>query len=190
MSDRQHLLQQILSAPATCAACGAENSSHAGRCVDCDEVLRIEEDEPNLSVVSGGRDEACWPDGTPKTKTPVEKAKNYLAMKGAAEGILDGSLSVEQYAVTVLRVRQICDIGLKVFASGVLERKFADAPEDAVAAKDAMKAAFERLFEGLTRMERYVQTRDTEDVTQGCLMAEEGFHAISAAQDLALAADV
>lgn len=183
-------LLRILNAPATCSACGHANSGHAGRCLSCDAVLRIEEEEPSVSVLSGEAQEDCFADGTSKSKTPVEKARNYLAMRGAADGVLDGSLSLDQYRVTLQRVRQICDVGLKVFASGVLERKFADAPAEAIAAKDAMKSAFEQLRDGLDRMLAYTRSQDPEDVTQGAAAAEAGFHAISAAQDLAIAADL
>lgn len=172
--------------PATCPSCGAEQPSGTTQCAACGGAIGSDEDEPNLSVQEGPGS-AVGAAGA--RRVPLERSKNYKAVKRAAKGILDGSVPEDEYRTIVTRMKVMAQNAVKVLESEVARKKFADAPSDMQEPRRLMYDGAKKLFEGMTLMEGWLKSHSAEDVQRGGALAEEGFRAIDASEELTLEAE-
>ena len=64
---------------------------------------------------------------------------------------------------------------MRLFQTEQYKAKFAHASKAEQALNLEMQAAFEKLYQGVTRMNDFLKTRNPEDVKEGAALAEAGF---------------
>lgn len=120
---------------------------------------------------------------------PLADAPNYILLKKAAAGALDGSISPEEYAAIVKKIRQLHATGLKIIASDVAMRMFENISAEQKEARDSMEDGFRKIHDGMTRMEAYLSSHDPQDVIEGAALAEAGYERVQWSEERAIALD-
>lgn len=169
-----------------CPACGQVQETRAPRCAACGVEMEVDEDESAFNMMSEGPERA----GSGATRTPLERSKNFKALKKASAGILDGSVSEDEYRQIVKRLGVVADTGVRLFQTEQYKRKFAEASRLEQQLNTEMQAGFDKLYKGVLRMNEYLKTHDPEDVRQGSALAEVGFVEIDRVQEQAEANDL
>lgn len=178
-------LSGILGRPrdTACASCGANRLANEMVCEHCGAELRIDEDDENEISVMAGEPGVT---GAGHRSIPLDQAKNFIALRDAADDVLAGRVDGAKYKATVGRIKMVAMMGLKVFESDVARERFATLPEEERAATSLMELGFRRLHDGVTRMEAWLDSSDEADVQEGWREAEQGWIDIDQAQEMAL----
>lgn len=166
-----------------CASCGANRVADEMVCETCGTEFGVDEDdEREISVMAG---EAATTSGEHRS-VPLERAKNFIALRSAADDALAGRIDDATYKATISRIKMVAQMGLKVFESDVARERFASLPEEERAATALMELGFRRLHDGVARMESWLASGDETDVQEGWREAEQGWIDIDQAQEMAL----
>jgi hypothetical protein len=170
----------------TCEACGAELPPRTRQCTECGAAISDddEEEESRFNVVSG--EPSGGPAGGGKRSIPLERARNYIAMRDAAEGAVSGEMSDDAFRAVLQKMKTVATTGLKVLQSDVARARFGSLPDHERAAAERMERGFVQLQEGTRRMEAWLTGRNPEDIREGWREAERGWIDIDAAQEEAL----
>lgn len=179
-------LGDILTRRLACPECGEENSSQSASCSSCGTSLQEDDEEGIISQLDdAGDDDEEAPQFRAYRKIPLDKAKNYLAIKKAEREMPEGTMTLDEYTIIVRKVRRIADSGVLLFASPLMDKKFAKASPGYNAARRDMAAAFQLLQDGMKRMGNYLESGDMSDVLEGAVVVEAAYVAIDRAQDRA-----
>lgn len=167
----------------TCAACGTELPPRSETCSACGAA--IDEDDEDAGALSLVAADPAGPSASGKKSLPLERAKNYIALRDAAERVLSGALDADSYRATLQRIKSVATTGLKVLQSDVARARFGSLPANEKAAAERMERGFQALHDGIVRMGRYLESGDAADVREGWAEADRGWIDIDGAQDMA-----
>lgn len=167
----------------SCASCGAERVDDEAVCGACGVAFALDdEDESGFSVMAGESEAAR----SGHRSVPLERAKNFLALRKAADDVLAGRIDEAAYRSVVTRIKTVAVMGLKVFDSDIARERFSTLPDDERAATALMERGFRRLHDGIGRLEAWLSSGDPNDVREGWREAEQGWIDIDQAQEAAL----
>lgn len=178
--DLEAIMHRVRHVP--CPACGTECDPDDAGCPECGSALEaVEDDGTGLSLMA----EEAGASARGRS-VPLERARNYRALRAAADGALEGGIDNDTYRAVMQRIKTIAVMGVKVFESDVARERFSTLPESERAVAVLMEAGFRRLQTGVNRMERWLTTSDANDVSEGWRDAEQGWIDIDRAQEMAL----
>ena len=119
-------------------------------------------------------------------KVPLQSASNLLKIRSIAKGILDGSLSREEYGATLKSRIQALENGLKAVDSPAGQKKLEDLPEEHEHLWDMFYNVVVDLHGGLEQMHAFLRSSDPNDVEEGLAKIEKGYIDIDKLHDPAI----
>lgn len=121
------------------------------------------------------------------SKVPLDGARNLLEIRKLAAGIKAGTMSVEKYRSSLLRMVRGLEEGLKVFNSDTVKKYLKELPDDQRPYFLATARLTGKLVQGGRQMLLYPETKLLTDVDAGLAIVEEGFAELDAVQDQVIA---
>lgn len=119
-------------------------------------------------------------------KVPLEQARNLMEIRRLADGVRDGSITIEVYRTRLKAMVRGLEEGLKIFKSDAVAQHLQQIPPDQQPYFLATAKLVETLVVGGQQMLRYPETRQISDVDQGMAMIEQGFQELDEMQAKAL----
>ena len=141
-----------------------------------------DDDDTELNVVEGM--EEVDEDGL--TKVPLEKAGNLIKLRNWTSGVIDGSLSKEDFLNNIRPMHRSLENGMKVIKTDALQEQLAEFTEVERKIFDATYQSIRVLYDGLTQMLLYKESNNPEDVEKGMQMVEDGMLELDHIQDEAI----
>ncbi|MBI3929635.1 MAG: zinc ribbon domain-containing protein [Armatimonadetes bacterium] len=192
MTDKEQSLFEVLAQAhmVECPGCGTENPRHDGTCIECGAELpaAVEEPEPGVSVMMGTERPDPAQGGIPVEKIPLDEAGNLIKCRRAHDGILDGTMELEEYAELIHQVFQVSDTAVKLLQLPQVRKKIQEEnlpPEQLQLVQETEETVI-RWNEGMKLMKQFVTSRRPEDVQQGFKIVEECMLILDDIQDDAL----
>ncbi|MBI3928116.1 MAG: hypothetical protein HY319_21415 [Armatimonadetes bacterium] len=191
-----------------CPECGQQIPRYGDQCDECGHVLEAphKEEEPAVSMLADA------PRGRPVVeingeiveldieysqippadyKIPLAESKNLIKVRQAKDGILSGTMDLEEYARRVNEVAEVAFLACEMLKLPAVHKQI---EENAIEGDDEMIADTERTLHdwlaGMKRMRRYLASQDLRDVVEGFQAVEECMIRMDSIQDRALSQQV
>jgi len=166
MDGDVHIPELLERLQVTCPACGVDNPSRNTVCSTCGEEIP---DDDVWSVSATAVEAGLTP------SVPLERTKNYRLLQEAAAGAVLGTMSDDMYRESLIKLMTVGDNGLRACDMEAFQKKFEDVePEMKQLAVD-LRRAFSMVLNGVQRMEKFLKTRNHDDVREGYASAKAGF---------------
>ncbi|MHB2016027.1 MAG: hypothetical protein ACYCW6_03665 [Candidatus Xenobia bacterium] len=150
----------------TCGACGAENARTAWQCEACGAAFEDDEEAFEVMAADGVVMRRRLP------RVPREQASNLLALRGAVQGWLDGSLDPAAYQARVAPVRNVARLGVDLFKTDLVRKHSSRMPENEAALVSQTATQFGAYLAGTERM---LDAGSLADAMAGLAQVEEAF---------------
>lgn len=120
------------------------------------------------------------------SKVPLEQATNLIAVRGLAQGVKDGSITVEVYRSKLKLMVRSLEEGLKVVKSETVLQHLEELPPEQRVFFERTSKLVEALVLGGHQMLKYPETKALSDVDQGLALIEKAFLDLDELQDKAI----
>lgn len=139
-----------------------------------------EEDEIPVDVMA---EEGTGP--APGVKVPFEQQKNVKLLRQAHDGVMEGSLTVDQYRGLIEQVYQVSQMAVEICKSPEAKSRTANLPKDQLEVIAQLTSQSEKLHAGVEQMYSYCRQQDKEAVAKGYATAIAAMREIARIQDVA-----
>ncbi len=120
------------------------------------------------------------------SKVPLEQAGNLIKLRKAADGLLEGRLTTQDYMNVLRPMQKALENGIKLIQTDAVASQIAALPEDQKALFLETQALIGILLEGISQMMRFQETGNQADVLEGLERIEAAFQELDEVQDEAI----
>lgn len=164
-----------------CGECGYVNALGSKVCLQCGAQIESDDDEEAVDMVAGAGIQSAKAE-----KIPLDRAKNLIQLRDAAEGIQAGKISLEEYRQAVSRILYISQTGVMVFETDLVKKKIAELPREEAELAARQYGEFKKFNQGVNLMSKFLESSDMSCVKQGFAQALAAMEELDRIQDLQL----